>query len=74
MPEGAIVAEGEDFDSSACEVECCLEPSKSKFRLWLRVPALMSPHRAVRRLLPSITERSVARCEDLKVAVWISLH
>jgi hypothetical protein len=78
MPEGIIVTEGEDFES-VFEIERRIEPSKSNFRpwLWLLVPALWSPvddGDVQRLLLPSITKRPIAGCEDLKVAVCILLH
>jgi hypothetical protein len=79
MPKVAIVAEGEHFDFSverSSDIERCLEPSNSNCRvwLWLRVPALMPPGVAVRRLLPSIAKCSIAGRKDLKVAVCILLH
>jgi hypothetical protein len=74
MPEGAILTEREDFESAtqlASDIESCLEPGNSnrRLRLWLLVPALVTPSAAVRGLLPSIAKCSVAGRKHLKVAV-----
>jgi hypothetical protein len=78
IPDIAIITEGEDFES-VLEIELCLKPGKSNssLYLWLLVPGLTSPldKKDVQRLLlPSITKRSVAGREDLKMAVSILLH